>query len=103
MHVFILVYYVYVHFFKMDSLVRQLIIMIDINFVSEYDALSRLGIEDPRDYVSQRYCATSEVVQLESCAIGESVLKELEGAVDDIHNSEIEWIDVLVSTYVCAT
>lgn len=40
------------------------------------------------------------MVQLESCAVGEMVLKELEGAVDDIHSSEIEWIDVLVS-FLC--
>lgn len=65
----------------------------------EYDALRRLGIDDPKGYIARRYCTPeqSAVVQLESCAIGETVLKELEGAVDDIHNSDIGWIDVLVS------
>lgn len=67
---------------------------------TEYDALRRLGIDDPRGFIARRYCGTSGesvIEQLESCAIGEAVLKELEGAVDDIHNSEAEWIDVLVS------
>lgn len=72
-----------------------------LNFLTEYDALRRLGIEDPKGYITRRYCATSTgsvvVVQLASCAIGETVLTELEGAVDDIHSSEIGWIDVLVS------
>lgn len=64
----------------------------------EYDALGRLGIDDPQGYVSRRYCTPEEtVVQLVTCALGDSVLKELEGTIDDIHNSEVGWIDVLVS------
>ena len=67
------------------------------NFIpTEYDALRRLGIDDPKGYVARRYCATSGVEQLESCAVGEMVLKELEGAVEDIHTSEMKWIDVVV-------
>jgi hypothetical protein len=58
-----------------------------------------LGVDDPRGFIARRYSDTSGgplVEQLESCAVGEAVLKEVEGAVDDIHNSEIEWIDILV-------
>ncbi len=69
------------------------------NLFVEYDALRRLGIDDPQGYVTRRYCAPakeSEVLQLATCAVGETVLRELEGAVEDIHNSEVEWIDVLV-------
>ena len=69
----------------------------------EYDALRRLGIEDPKSYVKRRYCSTSEksVMQLASCVIGETVLKELEGVVDNLHDSELEWVDVLVSSCPC--
>lgn len=68
----------------------------------EYDALRRLGIDNPQVYVSKRYCGTSKesnVIQLKSCAIGEIILKELEGAIDDIHTSKMGWIDVLVRRY----
>ena len=67
----------------------------------EYDTLRRLGMNDPQGYVLRRYCDPSNecsVMQLASCAIGEGILKELEGAVDDIATSEVGgWIDVLVS------
>ena len=32
---------------------------------------------------------------------GGSVLRELEAAIEDIHNSDVGWIDVLVCMYVC--
>lgn len=60
----------------------------------------------------RRYCTpeTTAVMQLASCAVGDIILKELEGAIDDIHNSEVGWIDVLVSvdslnirTIVCSS
>ena len=73
-----------------------------MSMFAEYDALSRLGIEDPQGYVARRYCTAQEtVVQLESCAVGDSVLRELEAAIEDIHNSDVGWIDVLVCMYVC--
>ena len=66
--------------------------------LAEYDALRRLGIDDPKGYVARRYSDSSEgqVLQLATCAVGENVLRELEGAVEDIHNSDVEWMDVLV-------
>lgn len=69
----------------------------------EYDALKRLGIDDPQGYIVRRYSILEKkVLQLATCAIGETALRELEGAVEDIHDSEVEWIDVLVSDS-CAT
>ena len=29
------------------------------------------------------------------------MLRELEAAIEDIHNSDVGWIDVLVCMYVC--
>ena len=68
-------------------------------FSAEYDALSRLGIEDPRGYIGSRYGNRTDseaVLQLVSCCVGSSVCTEVEGVIEEVQASG-GWADVLVS------
>ena len=62
---------------------------------TEYDALSRLGIDDPQEYVSRRY-GCKDIVQLSTCCVGRSVVTRVEGALEEVVGSG-EWVDVMVS------
>ncbi len=64
--------------------------------LAEYDALARLGIDDPQAYVNSRYGDSKDVVQLQSCCVGQSVLTEVEGAVEEMQSTQ-GWVDILVS------
>ena len=66
---------------------------------SEYDALSRIGIDDPCEYISQRYCAVSgrdDLVQLSTCCVGKAVVSRVEGALEEMLGSG-DWFDSMVS------
>ena len=66
---------------------------------SEYDALSRIGINDPREYISQHYCTMSgsgELVQLSTCCVGKAVVTRVEGALEEMLGSG-GWFDSMVS------
>jgi hypothetical protein len=61
----------------------------------EYDALSRIGINDPREYISQHYCTMSgsgELVQLSTCCVGKAVVTRVEGALEEMLGSG-GWFD----------
>lgn len=62
---------------------------------TEYDALSRLGIDDPQEYISRRY-GSKDIVQLSTCCVGRSVVTRVEGALEEVVGSG-EWVDVMVS------
>ena len=64
----------------------------------EHDALARLGIEDPKGYIKRRFKDSSvggELMMLGSCCVGQSVITEIEGAVEEASSSRT-WVDILV-------
>ena len=66
---------------------------------TEYDALSRMGIDEPKHFIEKRYGLNSGfnmVTQLVTCAVGEAVIVELEAAVEEAQNSG-SWVDIMVS------
>ena len=63
--------------------------------VSEYDALSRLGITEGSQYLKKRF-QKYEVKFLPTCCVGESLVNQVEIAVSEAISSG-EWVDILVS------
>ena len=59
----------------------------------EYDAVTRLGISDPKQYIKKRF-PDSGLVFLSSCCISASIVDQMEVAVEDALNSGA-WVDVL--------
>ena len=47
----------------------------------EYEAVSRVGISDPQTYIKKKY--GQEVVYLGSCCVGQSLVEQIQAAVDD--------------------
>lgn len=70
---------------------------------TEYDALSRLGIEDPRGYIMQRYSASGsssdELIQLSTCCVGKAVISRVEGALEEVLGSG-HWLDAMVISFI---
>ena len=67
-------------------------------FSSEYDALSRLGITDGRQFLKRRF-QKLPVKFLPTCCVGESLQDQVEAAIDEALSSG-EWVDILVS-FLC--
>ena len=59
----------------------------------EYDAVTRLGISDPKQYIKKRF-PDSGLVFLSSCCISGSIVDQMEVAVEEALNSG-SWVDVL--------
>lgn len=59
----------------------------------EYDAVARLGLADPRQYIKKKYPG-SGLVFLSSCCLGPSLVDQLEVALDEALASG-SWLDVL--------
>ena len=58
-------------------------------------------MDNPVQYVTNFFSSAGiVVVSLTTCAVGELYLNELEGAVEDLKASNVEWIDILVSIRV---
>ena len=72
-----------------------------IKFCSEYDALSRLGITDGRQFLKRRF-QKLPVKFLPTCCVGESLQDQVEAAIDEALSSG-EWVDILVGMFVCLT
>ncbi len=70
-------------------------------FCSEYDALSRLGISDGRQFLKRRF-QKLPVKFLPTCCVGESLQDQVEAAIDEALSSG-EWVDILVSLFACLT
>lgn len=67
-------------------------------FRLEYDALSRLGITDGRQFLKRRFHKLP-VKFLPTCCVGESLQGQVEAAIDEALSSG-EWIDILVSVLI---
>jgi hypothetical protein len=61
----------------------------------EYDALSRLGISDPKGYIQQRYKDKDEMIILVTCCLGPSVIGEVTSVIEDSVIMSMKWIDVM--------
>jgi len=59
----------------------------------EYDAVTRLGISDPKQYIKKRF-PDSGLVFLTSCCISGSIVEQMEVAVEEALNSG-SWVDIL--------
>ena len=62
---------------------------------TEYDALSRLGLPDPKGYCRKRF-KESPLLLLSSCCVGRQILDQIEGAIEEGLASE-SWVDIMVS------
>jgi len=60
----------------------------------EFDALSRLGIDDPALYIKNHY-SNSDVILLKTCCIGYSITAQVLAAIEEAKISQ-SWVDVLV-------
>ena len=63
--------------------------------IAEYDAMKRLGITDPKDFVKKRF-KSEPIVFLSSCCAGHDIQEQVESSVDEAL-SEGSWVDVMVS------
>lgn len=67
-----------------------------ITFITvEYDAVSRLGVNDPTKFIKQRY-KSHDLVMLSSCCLATSVINEVEGCVQEEVRRAEKWVDILV-------
>lgn len=64
-------------------------------FVSEYDALSRSGINDPKSFIEKSVQSQENLQYLKNCAIGQGLLDQIEASVEEAVASQ-SWINILV-------
>ena len=64
---------------------------------AEYDALSRMGIDDPKGFIERRYGVSrgGKVTLLVTCAVGEAVVTQVEAVVEEAQSSA-SWVDIMV-------
>ncbi|KAK3768113.1 hypothetical protein RRG08_004654 [Elysia crispata] len=58
----------------------------------EYDALTRLGISDPKGYIKKRF-KTEQLVYLTSCCVGPGISEQVQYGVDEALNTGT-WVDL---------
>ena len=58
----------------------------------EYDALTRLGISEPRAFIKRRFPA-GDLTFLSTCCVGDQILSNLESSIEDVISGD-SWIDV---------
>nr|CAG4647659.1 EOG090X00WU [Moina brachiata] len=63
----------------------------------EYDALTRLGIPDPKGYCRKRFKETP-LLYLSTCCVGSHILQQIEAAVEEALSSDF-WIDTMVTVF----
>lgn len=61
----------------------------------EYDALVRLGIQDPKTYIRKKF-KDECVTHLNSVCVGKNILNQIEATIEETLNSG-GWVDILVS------
>lgn len=67
------------------------------HYITEYDALVRMGIESPQTYIKTRYKdKNNDLLMLKTCCIGPSVISEIEAHVEDTVITQSQWIDIMV-------
>ena len=68
----------------------------------EYDAISRLGIDSPQEYLTRRYGNQTTLLKLETCCVGQLVQTRVEAAIEEVQSSN-SWVDIMVSPLVYHT
>ncbi|GFR97363.1 E3 UFM1-protein ligase 1-like [Elysia marginata] len=58
----------------------------------EYDALTRLGISDPKGYIKKRF-KSEQLVFLSSCCVGPGISEQVQYSVDEALNTGT-WVDI---------
>ncbi|XP_040581791.1 E3 UFM1-protein ligase 1 [Lepeophtheirus salmonis] len=61
------------------------------NSYLEYDALSRLGIQDTKSYIKKRF-KDSDIVYLSSCAVGQVLVDSIDASIDEVITSNF-WME----------
>ena len=69
--------------------------------ILEFDALKRLGIDDPVVYIKNHY-GNSDVTLLNSCCIGYTIQTQIIAAIEEAKTSH-SWVDVMVCVCVCVS
>ncbi|XP_059145285.1 E3 UFM1-protein ligase 1-like [Physella acuta] len=69
-----------------DSFYRQ-------NGYLEFDAISRLGISDPKGYVKKKF-KSEQLVFLSSCCVGPVISEQVQYTVDEALNQGV-WVDIM--------
>nr|XP_056712608.1 E3 UFM1-protein ligase 1 [Euleptes europaea] len=59
----------------------------------EFDALSRLGIPDPVNYIKKRY-KSLHLLFLKACCVGQEIVDQVEASVDEAISSGT-WLDIM--------
>nr|CAG4646077.1 EOG090X0267 [Macrothrix elegans] len=59
----------------------------------EYDALTRLGLPDPKGYCRKRFKETS-LLYLSTCCVGTGILEQVEAAIEEAFSSQ-SWVDIM--------
>ena len=66
--------------------------------IAAFDSLTRLGVENPKDFIIQNYMKDGgDVVLLNSCCIGSSIQTEVEAAIEETDATN-NWVDIEVYT-----
>lgn len=64
-------------------------------FITEYDALTRLGIQDPKSYIRKKF-KDEPIAYLNTLCVGKNIISQVEASLDEVLNSG-SWFDVMVS------
>nr|CAG4635980.1 EOG090X0267 [Eubosmina coregoni]SVE69664.1 EOG090X0267 [Eubosmina coregoni] len=59
----------------------------------EYDALTRLGLPDPKSYCRKRFKETT-LLYLSSCCVGSDILQQIEAAIEEALSSN-SWVEIM--------
>lgn len=59
----------------------------------EYDALTRLGLPDPKSYCRKRFKDTT-LLCLSSCCVGNDILEQIEAAIEEALSSH-SWVEIM--------
>ncbi|WAR06782.1 UFL1-like protein [Mya arenaria] len=59
----------------------------------EYDAMRRLGISDPKEFIRKRFKSESPV-HLTSCSVGRGILDQVEASVEEALTDGL-WVDIM--------
>lgn len=62
--------------------------------ITEYDALTRLGIQDPKSYIRKKF-KDEPIAYLTTLCVGKDIISQVEASLDEVLNSG-SWFDVMV-------
>lgn len=62
----------------------------------EYDALSRVGINDPKSFIAKSIQSEDDLLYLQNCAVGQQLLDQIEATVEEVSASR-SWTNILVN------